>query len=35
MEAEFTTGGLIFMLASWAAITGLCVFCFAKVLKKK
>lgn len=35
MEAEFTTGGLIFMLASWAAITGLCAFCFAKVLKKK
>lgn len=35
MEAEFTTGGLVFMLASWAFIIGLCAFCFAKVLKKK
>ena len=35
MNAEFTTGGLIFMIASWGAITALCAFCFAKVFKKK
>lgn len=34
MNAEFTTGGLIFMLTSWAAIIALCAFCFAKVFKK-
>ncbi|SHK70944.1 hypothetical protein SAMN05720468_105154 [Fibrobacter sp. UWEL] len=34
---ELSTGGLIFMVGSWAAIIALCVFCFAKVLggKKK
>ena len=37
---EFSTSGLIFMVASWAAIIGaaiigLCIFCFAKVFKKK
>lgn len=35
METEFTIGGLVFMLASWTVITGLCAFCFAKVFKKK
>ena len=35
MDAEFTTGGLIFMLTSWEAIIGLCIFCFSKVFKKK
>lgn len=32
---EFSTSGLIFMVASWAAIIGLCIFCFAKVFKEK
>lgn len=32
---ELSTGGIIFMVGSWAAITGLCAFCFAKVLNKK
>ena len=35
MDAEFTTGGLVFMIASWTAIVALCAFCFTKVLKKK
>ena len=35
MDAEFTTGGLIFMITSWSAIIGLCNFCFSKVFKKK
>jgi hypothetical protein len=35
MNAEFSTGGLIFMVCSWAAIIGLCTFCFYKVFKKK
>ena len=35
MNAEFTTGGLVFMVCSWGAITGLCAFCFYKVFKKK
>ena len=34
MDAEFTTGGLIFMLTSWAAIIGLCIFCFARGQKE-
>lgn len=32
---EFSTSGIIFMVASWASIIGLCAFCFAKVFKKK
>lgn len=32
---EFSTSGIIFMIASWAVIIGLCVFCFSKVFKKK
>lgn len=32
---ELSTSGIIFMIASWAVIIGLCVFCFAKVFKKK
>lgn len=32
---ELSTSGIIFMVASWATIIGLCVFCFAKVFKKK
>ena len=35
MDAEFTTGGLVFMICSWGAITGLCAFCFYKVFKKQ
>lgn len=35
MDAEFTTSGLVFMLSSWAAIIGLCIFCFVKVFKNK
>ena len=35
MDAEFTTGGLVFMISSWVAIMGLCTFCFIKVFKKK
>ncbi len=35
MENEFTTGGLVFMLSSWAVIIALCVFCFIKVFSKK
>ena len=34
MNSEFTTGGLVFMICSWSAIIGLCVFCFYKVFKK-
>ena len=32
---ELTTGGLVFMIGSWAAIIALCTFCFVKVFKKK
>ena len=32
---DLTTGGIIFMVASWAAIIGLCTFCFVKVFNKK
>jgi len=32
---ELSTSGLIFMIASWASIIGLCAFCFSKVFKKK
>ncbi len=32
---ELSTSGIIFMIASWAVIIGLCVFCFTKVFKKK
>ena len=35
MDPQFSTGGLVFMLASWAGIIGLCAFCFSKVFKKK
>ncbi len=35
MDAEFTTGGLVFMICAWGAITGLCAFCFYKVFKKQ
>lgn len=32
---EFSTSGITFMVATWAAIILLNVFCFAKVLKRK
>lgn len=32
---ELSTSGIIFMVASWAVIIGLCAFCFSKVFKKK
>ena len=32
MDAELTTGGLLFMLLSWGEIVALCAFCFAKIL---
>lgn len=32
---ELSTSGIIFMVGSWAAIIGLCAFCFAKVFSKK
>jgi hypothetical protein len=32
---ELTTGGLIFMVASWVAIISLNVFCFYKIFSKK
>lgn len=32
---ELSTGGIIFMVGSWATIIGLCTFCFSKVFKKK
>ena len=35
MDADLTTGGLLFMVLSWGAIVALCVFCFAKILKTK
>ena len=35
MNAEFTAGGIAFMVCAWGAITGLCAFCFYKVFKKK
>ena len=31
---ELTTGGLIFMIASWVAILGLNIFCFSKIFGK-
>ena len=34
MDAEFTMGGLVFMISAWGAIIGLCAFCFYKVFKK-
>ena len=35
MDAELTTGGLLFMVLSWGAIVALCVFCFAKIFGKR
>ena len=35
MNAELTTGGLLFMVLSWGAIVALCAFCFAKILKNR
>ena len=35
MDAELTTGGLLFMVLSWGAIVALRVFCFAKILKNR
>ncbi len=32
---EFSTSGIIFMVATWVAIILLNVFCFSKVLGKK
>ncbi len=32
---DLSISGIIFMVASWAVIIGLCVFCFNKVFKKK
>jgi hypothetical protein len=29
-----TAGGVVFMIVSWGSILGLCVFCFARLLKK-
>ena len=35
MDAELTTGGLLFMVLSWGAIVALCAFCFAKIFGKR